>query len=360
MDDDSLERLFRASLAERAEDMSGDDPAVRAALARAGVRRRRRLSATVGVAAAVAVIAPIAVVAATRNTSPTPVADHPSSWRAESYNGIQLWVPPSWGWGMTPVTTGEGLQQCGYGAYAGSGSTGDLRYSKADATPPYVGRPMPVGTSCPAPPREQVAHVWFDSPLPAGTAGTATTIAVQGLTPFRITVADADAAERSAILDSIERVDTDANGCLAARTGDAVSSPRGPASVCLYYVRRGSASDRTYVQDGYLFYSTTVDGQSAQVVATIKGSRPGAGEESSPLCLVAQGLSAVTMTLQSTGRLVSYTLPMSLCAGQRLTYNAPGDIHLVTKSSVRLWAVDAVPLYAGGSVPNALTPYLPH
>ena len=365
MDDESLEELFRGSLSARAGDVSGDDPAARSAAARAGVRHRRRVGAALMVAAAVAVITPIAVVAVTRDGSTPPLATHPSSWRAESYNGIQLWVPPSWGWGMTPTLHGERIRQCGYGAYAASGSTGDVRYAKADAAPPYVGRPMTVGADCPAPPHPEVSHVWFDSPLAIGSTGTTTTISVHGLTSFRVTVSDADLAERRTILGSVQRVRTDAHGCLeevprlpwrqASLTARSTTT-----SVCMYYARMTSSAGGAASAGGFLFYSTELTVTSAALAASIERAGPGRAIQPLDLCVVREGLTAMVLILRAAEEQYAYDMPIGVCPGQSFTYRAGAEEHLVTETSVHLWAVDAVPLYAGRqSGRNLLTPYLP-
>ncbi|MGI8700285.1 MAG: hypothetical protein ACR2JU_03610 [Nocardioidaceae bacterium] len=363
MDDRDLEAMFRSTLHDRADDVADTGSvADRSALARVAVRRRRRIAGTIAVVAAVTVVTPIAVVAATHDAAPAPTAAHPSSWRAESYNGIQLWVPPSWGWGLTPSVMSTGLRQCGFGAYAGSGSTGDLRYSKADAAPPYVGRPMTVGKDCPTPPRQSVAHVWFASPLPVGTSGTSTTVSVTGLTPFRVTVADADVSERKAILDSVERVDTDAHGCPSAiprHEASGGSGMVGSMSVCLYAVEStGETVPRRYL----LLYSAAVPAARSQEAYDAIQTARSQHAYISNLCIGTPdaGLARIDIVAHTVDGSWTYGIDPFQCDG-RLVYSGGSDMRPVTQASVRLWAVDAVPLYAGGgSVGNALTPYLPH
>ncbi|TDV56607.1 hypothetical protein [Actinophytocola oryzae] len=64
-------------------------------------RRRRRLRVTVAVAAIVVAAAsiPVAFVASVRDTVPTATRPHPA-WRWESYRGIEVQVPPDWGYGV--------------------------------------------------------------------------------------------------------------------------------------------------------------------------------------------------------------------------------------------------------------------
>lgn len=135
-------------------------------VARAGARRRQRIKVAVAGAAAVAVIAPVGVLAALNRdggssvnvadpaptsgastaASPTdatpPSGKVPANWRVESYNGVQLRVPPDWGWGGVPMKDfggGDDLMMCGTGAFAYPGPSGETLF-KENVEMPYVGR----------------------------------------------------------------------------------------------------------------------------------------------------------------------------------------------------------------------------
>ncbi len=173
MSDDRLEEAFRASLRERAGDVTADGGI--AEVARAGARRRQRIKVAVAGAAAVAVIAPVGVLAALNRdggpsvtvADPAPSSGHrrrsryrgragpterhacdghgrevPANWRVESYDGVQLRVPPDWGWGGVPRPAGfgGGFSMCGDGAFAYPGPHGETLF-KESVDMPYVGRP---------------------------------------------------------------------------------------------------------------------------------------------------------------------------------------------------------------------------
>lgn len=81
-----------------------------------------------------------------------------SGWRTESYAGVSLQVPPSWGLGVNPVEQlGEAPALC-----------------SDDPGSPYVGRPvilsdMCVGWRSATGPYPTTDAVWFGSPLDVGS-----------------------------------------------------------------------------------------------------------------------------------------------------------------------------------------------
>ncbi len=108
--------------------------------------------------------------------------------------------------------------------------------------------------------------MWFDSPLEVGPARGATTVRVNGVTRFNITVADADPVEQRVILRSLQPVTLDAHGCPRDSAGirqvEALSQPEPPPvtvrtlSVCLY-----AASPAAHQA---LYYSTRIEGLTAR------------------------------------------------------------------------------------------------
>ena len=174
----------------------------------------------------------------------------PSGWRYESYDGVQLRVPPSWGWGGAPIrgTFNDGrLGSCGTSqAVARPGSTSGY----VPATTPFVGRPAVLSNLCMSWGSDGVMPgvdaVWFDSPLPIGARQVGTrTAETRYAWDQHVTVFSADPALRREILASVERVDVDANGCPtravqepSAGAGDLTPSS---LSVCVYSQDTGTA-----------------------------------------------------------------------------------------------------------------------
>lgn len=343
MTDDELEAMFRDSLAGIAgEALPVADPVTKA---HAGARRRRRVMVGLAAAAAVVVLAPAAVVAVTLNHGlTTTTVPPPSGWRVESYNGIELKVPPTWGWGGIPSVGCPG----------------------ATSTHPYVGRPMQTaggGRTCIATRADK--HVWLDSPLPVGSSSARVTVLVHALTSFRITVADTDAEELQQILASIHSVTTDSNGCPTTAhggpPGQAVGQPAPvlSLSVCLYL---GPAS---HPNPGFLYYSTRVGRPaSSRAVGLIEASHlPKHSGFDRCFDVPLEGLSRVTLVAHLDGAAYSYSIDPNACVGEGLYVGGVspdvGGIgaHPLTRVSVRLWAIDGVPEYAAGG--SALTPFLP-
>lgn len=297
-----------------------------AASARHGARQRRRSRLGV-LAAAVALVAiPGAIWAtdgrrdpATADPADTPVAtgpaqpsaaveapddlllpeterEIPDGWRVESYHNVQLRVPPSWGWGASPMVLPSG----------GSGETfscGGADYpvsQRATAQPPqpsrgYVGRPVMLSDVCTPLLEETVPHVWFDSPQPTGVERLENglqrvTVAVGGM---RVSVADTDFAELGLILDSVAAGSVDDNGCvvrprqlyedqpgaadvldLAAAAGP---SDFGGMAVCAYDVASGTGATHELV------YSTTTDGDAERLFLQRLGESPDASADCPPV-----------------------------------------------------------------------------
>jgi len=361
--DDELEAMFRDAFTEHADDPSVPDG--RAALAHAGVRRRRRRQVVVAATITALLVGTVGGVAVTyRGGGPVAVEKpgaHPRGWRAESYNGIQLWVPSSWGWGEVPRRTTHRLVSCGVVAYSPTVVTADLRYVLMGcAFPPYVGRPVAPGAACPPPPPTSATHVWFDSPLPTGSGPVQTTVTVRGLTPFNITVADANQVERKMILRSVEPVFIDANGCPRDSAGtrklESLAQPEPSPrfvrtlSLCLFAASRSNRE--------VLFYSTCVEGPAARQATSRIEAAPARG--SADVCLVTPALNEVVLIAHTPTAPSVFGVNPGTCPEDPVGYVTGSSFQVLTRQSVRLWAIDGLSLYASaGSASDRLTPYLP-
>ena len=169
----------------------------------------------------------------------------PTSWRVESYAGVQVRVPSTWGWGGAPIRAdyfgGNGLGSCGAGTAAVGPDAG--RSSYVSTATSFVGRPAVLTFRCLAWGSDGVLPstdaLWFGSPMRVGLKGLGTVVAeTRAVGDQHLTVFSADPQLRRQVLGSAEVVDTDANGCPTT----AVQQPRrGPAglvptslSVCVY------------------------------------------------------------------------------------------------------------------------------
>lgn len=368
MSDDRLEEAFRESLRERAGDVTADGGIVE--VARAGARRHQRIKIAVTGAVAVAVIAPVGVLAAlSRDGGPSAnVADPaptsgatteaattdptgssggvPANWRVESYDGVQLRVPPDWGWGGVPVHTTIGDEEfltCGHGAFAHAGPDGKT-VLKVNVDKPYVGRAnygmtdlCMTGLPTPTQP-----YVWLGSPVEVGSEELANgftqqTVKVGGL---RVTVASDDADELAAILSTVAAVEVDANGCAAvsrlAESGDPLAGfgEVDSVSVCVYrHEEKG--------EDVFLGYSTSIEGVPAQQLLEGITAEP-----------------TVTLRCVNTDRVDDVVLlrfhgpnddadvlaRLDGCSG----YYTGEEVRHLTRATVEPWVVDGVGLYVSG------------
>jgi hypothetical protein len=365
MNDDELEQMFRRSLRQHADDV--EDTGGRAAAAHAGVRRRHRIQGIVTSVAVVGLGAPVAILSVLLpgSVSTTATVKPPvGAWRIESYRGVQLQVPASWGWGSTGTVVGGKLLSCGARAYTSATSFEDIRPPRQPvAAAEYVGRPT-SDSGCAGSIARGASVVWLGSSLPVGaTPQTGVTVSVRGTQRFKITVRDSNVLERRAILGSIRPVLVDVNGCSSKiENADSEQAPPPPdsvtsISVCVYYSHEYLAYGRRPAP--YLYYSTRVVGDASSTArAILAGGRPRRAEPDD-LCL---GSSPTAINLIEHAGDESYVwyLQPNECPGQSVTYNHGSEVHLVTRDSVRRWAVDAIPLYArGASEDNALARYLP-
>jgi hypothetical protein len=375
MHDDDLEDVFRRSLADHADDI--EDSGGRAFAAHAALRHRRRLqtlavtaSAAVLVAGAGAwsVIAPGGGHHASTATHPSSEG-HPRGWRVESYDGVELRVPTSWGWGGTPDHVQGRLVQCHARAYSAATSWVELRPPRGGiAVEPYVGRPFPSGETCATPAFTEAAHVWFDSPLPVGSdPQTGVTIKVRGdVSPFNLTVYDTNVGERQTVLDSVREVSTDSNGCPASspeqNRREAELDPRSVTSlsVCVYYAydEAPRTSEPGSKEPLYLYYSTSISGRDASLAASaIRAGGPGPRASTDILC-VGSAPATIDIVEHAGDDSERYWINPNDC--HVLTYNGGAIPHLVRANSVQYWAVDGTVLYSRGLAEgNRLTRFLP-
>lgn len=253
LSDEELEQALRDGLRRRAE---GAPSRLREALPgpsgeRSGGRRR-----TVWLAGAAAAVVAVGVPLALQRGSgwvstqppPTPTtastgpAGPGGGWRSESYAGVELSVPSTWGWGGTPVNPGHGDPD-GVCEVRGATAAPDGSVDRnAGMRLPFVGRPILQSDACRLTDRAavhpDVDAVWFDSPRPVGTSRDAVTLEVGGR---RISVFTANAELRNRIVKSVRAVATDRGGCPSAFGSEDPGDPVGtaPALVVCAYARAG-------------------------------------------------------------------------------------------------------------------------
>ncbi|WP_109507610.1 hypothetical protein [Nocardioides speluncae] len=249
MREEKVEQMVRESLERHAHEADVDVPVADRARAAAG--RTPSAGRLLLVAAAVAAIAVGGVAIAqtgggdgggpaqpTKSNAPVAV-DVPADWRTEAWRGVEVKVPPTWGWGGAPVEDGT-LLDCGIGSARAASDLG--RPSAA-----YVGRPVYLTDACttidaanrPAP---AAPYVWLGAPLEPGTVKlsgyTEETVEVGGTT---VTVATDDAELRAQILGSARPIPADA-ACApeldapptASGVGDEGLGPPLGMTVCTY------------------------------------------------------------------------------------------------------------------------------
>jgi hypothetical protein len=311
------------------------------------VSRRRRLRRPRGPwLTAVAVLALVGGVAYVSQESRTPGGVFgysgvgvPGSWRYESYGGVQLQVPDTWGWGGSPIRATH------FGGPRHLGSCGTEQASVAPATDgsPYVspttgfvGRPavltercMTLGSAGTMPSGQAV---WFDSPLPVGEKAFGPTIAeTRAVGDQHVTVFAPEPSLRRQILGTAEQVDVDHNGCPA----DAVARPTtGPdhldpdsLSVCVYSQDTGVST---------LMYSAVLPADRARRYADQVSAAATAGVS----CATPSGR---WVALGLTGDGGTRWDVVNLGCDRILT--AGGRSYEITPNAVRDWAVGGVTAY---------------
>ncbi|MEI2777771.1 MAG: hypothetical protein V9G19_17765 [Tetrasphaera sp.] len=278
--DDDLERITRAGLAHHAQSAPVELPAAQGDSTSTTRDRARRRWLLPAAAAVVALAVPVGYqlargggsdagtpplaggpstatsASATASSSPSSDAHRtigtgarpsgiPANWRPESYDGVQLWVPPTWGWGGAPMRAdwnGDQPLDCSGGrAFTIPGSSD---YEFVPDTP-YVGRPVMMTDACGGSleARPSVEAVWFDAAgIEPGTQTYADGVVRETriIGDVTVSVFSSDPALRERILGSAQRVDIDANGCPTSPPNQQVDSTwteglePSALSVCVY------------------------------------------------------------------------------------------------------------------------------
>ena len=199
--DDELTAALARTLRHHAAEARSTEGLPEKAMAVVSRRRRHRVRASIAAVVVLAVGIPVAVVATVARGGGTPSAAGPA-WRWESYRGVEVQVPPDWGYGV------PGRAWC----------AGEPRQVRPGA----VGRPGLVATiGCPSeyPPVHQRENwLTFDSGNQTGErhiddGWVEETRRVNGVF---ITVFTNDDALRSAVLGSAQPVvGADRHGCMS-------------------------------------------------------------------------------------------------------------------------------------------------
>ncbi len=139
--------------------------------------RRRGRAIWVPVVAVLALVATVAGVSRATRTAPGvityPTVHAPADWRYESYDGVQVQVPATWGFGGAPLHADflhGRLASCGANQAAVLSSADTATY--VTSATPFVGRPSKLNDAC-VPwgsdgSTPTGTAVWFGSPLPVG------------------------------------------------------------------------------------------------------------------------------------------------------------------------------------------------
>jgi hypothetical protein len=253
-------------------------------------------------------------------------------WRTEVWRGVQVRVPPEWGWGGAPmpdfVPVGDepstDLIACGAAAFRTPDGKPLLN---GDDDLPYVGRPVMQTDMCmtfdPDQPLEpQADFVWFGVPLDRGTvrAGDRVleTVEVGGTT---VTVATKDAGLRAAILATVVAEEGDC----PARVDSVVEAPAEGMAVCAY-------------DEGALVYGTRV-GQAA--AADFEDAWEQAPTDAAIDCFSSPSRERVLLATARQDYEVHFGpgCPVIVSGGVRKILN---------EADTRQWAVDGVPAYVVG------------
>ncbi|MFC7622424.1 hypothetical protein [Microlunatus sp. GCM10028923] len=344
--DDELEQLMRAGLAERAGQVDTDVPVP------VNRSRSRRWVLPAAVAAAVGILVVGALVVPDGNVPVPPSDDRtrvanppaPSDWRWESWHGVQVSVPPDWGWGGAPSPPEE------FGESARSGNLYDCgmaAYRSADGKPvqdaalPYVGRPIMMTDACSVVhdqdlPQPTAPYAWLGASLEPGTRDLGggwqqTTVKVGGST---VTVATKDDALRERILSTARaNPGTDCEAELGERTVSdfTVDDPTG-MSVCAYRRTEGS--------NGFpLQYATEVDAASTRTFLAAIDSAP------KLQCIDSYTDEWVVLRIHGKeGKTQVVLVDTGDCIGIHAA-KGTAELNVATTSP---WAVDGIPAYVIG------------
>jgi hypothetical protein len=320
-------------------------------------RRRRGRAVWVSVGAVLALVLTVAVVSRATRTPPGvityPSVHAPADWRYESYDGVQVRVPATWGFGGAPVHADffhGRLASCGANQAAVLSSADPATY--VTSVTPFVGRPAQMSDAC-VPWGSDGATpsgtaLWFGSPLAVGVQDLGSVVAeTRAVGGQHVTVFGGESALRRQILGTAEVVDVDGNGCPTRAVQVPTAGPAALAptslSVCVYSQDTGTAT---------LMWSGQVDARSARSYAdAIQRTRhSSAGCASVP-----------------TGRWVALGLHGD--AGTRWdvvdlrcgAIERPGGTVPLTPATVRDWAHDGASAYAAAAagLPRSVASYFP-
>ena len=304
--------------------------------------RRHGRAVWVSVAAVLALVVTVAVVSRATRTAPGvityPSVHAPADWRYESYDGVQVQVPATWGYGGAPLHADflhGRLAACGANQ-ASVLSSADTATYVTSATP-FVGRPskmtdacVPWGSDGSTP---TGTAVWFDSPLPVGVKNVGAVLAeTRAVGGQHVTVFAGESALRRQILGTAEVVDVDANGCptraVQVPTAGPASSTPTSLSVCVYSQDTGTTA---------LMWSGHLDSRAAQTYADALRQAGHSGHA----CMSVPTGRWVALGLHGDGGTRWDVVDLRCGAIERPVGTVP-----LTPATVRDWARDGVTAYA--------------
>lgn len=345
--DEELEHLMRSGLAERAGQVDAGVPI------RVARPRSRRWVLPAVAAAAVGVIVAVGALVVPGTNGPVPPTDDrtqvanppaPSGWRLEFWHGVQVSVPPDWGWGGAPSppedlgepASSDDLFDCGMAAYR---TADGRRVEREDG--PYVGRPVMMTDACSVIrdqefPQPTAPYVWLGAAIDPGTRDLGggwqqTTIEVGGST---VTVATRDAALREQILATAKP--NPGNDCAARISGalasDVTVDDPSSMSVCAY--RRNDRSPGFPLQ-----YATKVDAAATRRFLAAIDAAP------KLQCIDSYSGEWVVLRIHGKdGRIQNIAVDTGDCIGIH-TSRSTAELTVATTSP---WAVDGIPAYVIG------------
>jgi hypothetical protein len=263
----------------------------------------------------------------------------PQSWRYESYDGVELQVPDTWGWGAAPIRSSyfagrRHLGSCGANQAAVLSRADHSSYTSSLTQ--FVGRPALLSDRCTAWGSDGTMPegdaVWFDSPLQVGVREVGGVLAeTRAVGGQHISAFGSSSSLRRQILGSAEQVGTDANGCPTRVVSLASAGPQGlepeSLSVCVYSQDTGVA---------VLMYSATVSGSRAAEYAAQVASATTSGAA----CPTPQG-QWVALGLRGGGG-TRWDVVDLACDRIQL---AGGRSVAIAADTVREWAVGGVTAY---------------
>lgn len=326
---------------------------------RTPTRRRRRT--WLAVAAVALLVGGVAFIAHESRTADQeisyPRVAVPDSWRYESYAGVELQVPATWGWGGSPIRSSvfaapRHLGACGTDQAAARAPADHAAY--LTSMTPFVGRPAMVSDLCVPWGADGVFPsadaVWFESPLKVGVQQAGSAVAeTRAVGGQRVTVFAPDPRLRRLILGTAEQVAVDAYGCptqvVARPTAGPAGLHPGSMSVCVYSQDSGAAT---------LLYSASVPASAAQeYAARVAAATNSPGGASSSATATPQGQ---WVALGLHGQRGTRWDVVDVRAGD--VELARGRTAALTPDTARAWAHGGVTAYvAAGSGDRALAAY---